>query len=638
MSDRRPSLWYRYPRKAVHEAVFEQVDYIDKQQTEQRDDWVEFEELYAAGNVAGLGLTSGTSQYFHADEGEDGAKAALRFNLAAMGVDTAASLVCAAPSVPQYLTTDGDFKLIRQAEKCSQVLQGQIDESVREVMKRAWTDAAKLGTGFIRQKFCPVTGRVEVERVHALQVFVEHMDGLYMKPRSIHIRYIVPKDSLAARSPKWAEQIENAAPVSRTPRNDVLMSGMQGTFVSADWCYVVESWYLRSTPKEKGRHTISISTATLHDTDYNHDAFPLAVFRYRERAFGFYGSGLIESCRPAQYRINALIRKNARAQDLASTLIVANPNGEGAVSNEKLTNELALIVNYEGPLGPPTMLKWEGSLNDLIAQVDLEVERWLMSEGISASQANGAGAGKGLDSGVAVRAADDVQSRRLVPIVTRYQQSCLQVARLYERANDDLAARDEDYTVQVEGTSSAARGRWLKTSRWLAVRPPKNDARLTMAAMSAMPTTPQARFAAVMNWVQAGFASRQYAMTLLEAPDLDAYASTELAHLDFARWQVELILDGKEAMPDPRQDLNLAVDLATKSKLKAATMGADESVVDAFESFIVYCEELIDQAMAQEAAKAAPPGGAPGAPGMVDPTAMGAALPTAPVAPGLSMQ
>jgi hypothetical protein len=92
-------------------------------------------------------------------------------------------------------------------------------------------------------------------------------------------------------------------------------------------------------------------------------------------------------------------------------------------------------------------------------------------------------------------------------------------------------------------------------------------------------------------------------MALLEFPDIDAYASVECAHLDIAKWQIEQLLDGIMPEPDPHQDIALALDLGTKSKLKAATLGADWEVLDAFEAYLVALEDL--QMMAQQQAQAA---------------------------------
>lgn len=628
--------WYLCPKGDAHKDVFQFIDYVAKQQTTMREDIATYLDMYTRGNPTGLReANGGSSRYWYGRELENGVPE-VSFNIACAGVDTAFSLIGQAPSIPQYLTTNGSYKLIRQAEKASEVLAGQFSDEVKEVCKRAELDALKVGTGFVFQRFDPVTGLAGIERESVLNVYVEHLDGMNMKPRCLVRTRIVPRNQLAAQLPKYRQAIMDAPAVTKNDQVDLMLAGLGTGFSYQDFIVVADAYYLRPTARTKGRRVMCLGTVTLLDTTYSHDDFPCAVFRYREREMGFYGSGLIESCEPHQARIDQLIAKIARAQDLASNIVIFNPNGDGAISPAKFTNDIGLVLNYEPAFGPPTLAKWEGTLGDLQNQVELETQRWMMSEGISESQANGAGAGKGLDSGVAVRAADDVQSRRLVPFVSRFQASMQNSAKLFERMNDDMAKRDPNYTVTVEGGSTKSRSRFLKTSMWLSIRPPKGDARLSMAQMSALPTTPQGRYAAVQDWISAGFCNREYAMRLLQAPDLDSYASQELAHLDVVRWQLEQILDGFDPTPDPRQNLELALDLGTKAKLQAITMNADEDDIQRFEDYLVYCEELLDQAAAQAAppAGAAMPGMPPGAP-PAGPPMPGGALATQVMAPGL---
>ena len=594
-------MWYDATKAELPKAVFGQVAYIKRQLLELREDMLFYLELYANGNVSGLGSISSLpasrlSEYMYRAR-----TGATRLNVCAAAVDTASSLISQSPAIPQYLTIDGDFKLIRKAEKCTQVLQGQFHKDVQEVCKRAQLDALKTGIGFVHGYVNTETGIPDVERVHPLEMLVEHLDGMNQKPRSIHRDKVFARETLKAMFPAKAHLVDLAPPVSRDAVHDVVLQGL-GQWSYDGFVEVVESWHLPAG-KKKGRHSLCIGNTSLVDEDYDHPDFPFAVFRYRERDYGYYGAGLIESVLDAQNRINDLIAVNQKAQNLLSNVVIFNPNGEGSVSNEAITNDIGIIFNYDAALGgqPPTMQKWSGTLDDLQEQISIEFERALMVEGLSMSQVNGQGAGKGLDSGVAVRAADDVQSRRLLPFVSRYQSACMGVARLFERINDDLADNDPKY--EVSGASRRGTTLFLKTARWKEVRLPKGNAQLVMAQMSALPTTPAAKFQAVSEWIQGGFVSRTHAMALLEVPDIDAYASVECAHLAIAKWQIEQRLDGIMPEPDPRQDIALALDLGTKSKLKAATLGADWEVLDAFEAYLVALEDL--QMMAQQQAQAA---------------------------------
>lgn len=626
--------WYQADKNQAHKAVAPAVKFIKDQQRQQRRDIVHYLDLYSAGNVSGLGegaTTERLTDYLY-DNGT-------RFNLAGAVVDTAVSMIATAPAVPQYLTSDGDFSLIRRAEKRTQILQGQVSSLAADLLQEVFLDCAKTGTGIVHG-FLNEDGLADLERVHPLEMLVEHTDGLYGNPRSVHRVRLIAKEVLKAQYPEHSSRIEVCCPPSMDAVNDFFLQGIGGA--RTEMVEVWESHHLKPGKKGKGRHTICIENCTLLDEEYQHSEHPYVVMRYRKRDFGFFGAGLVESVRSAQNRVNDLIYRVSRAQDLGSNLVILNPNGENAVKQEQITNELGLILNYDPLVGPPQLVKWDGSLGDLQEQISIEFERALVVEGLSSEQVNGEGAGKGLTSGVAVRAADDVQSRRLVQQIKRYQTACIETAKLIERLNDDALAENEDYEVRAK--VSQGRQNFLRSSRWADLAIPEGQANIVMMPMSALPTTPQGKWASVLEWLEGGFVNKTTAMSLLEFPDLDAAASLELAHMDLAKWQVERMLDGEEVMPLPRQDLALAMDLVTRSQLKAQMMGAPDDVIDLMESYLVYAEQMLnppqDPMMGAAPGMPAPgpmPGMPPAGPGAPMPGANGVPVMPAPGPLGLQV-
>jgi predicted peroxiredoxin len=592
--------WYEYDKDELHTGVAAEVKRIKDQQSEQRKDIVHFMSLYAAGNVAGLGNLIPRDRIL--EYVYQVSAGSTRFNMAAAIVDTAESMTAQAPAVPIYMTSGGDFGLVRKAKKKTQVLQGQCQEVADEPQREAWRDALKTGTGICR-RFVNDDGLTALRRVHPIEFLIEHADGLYCQPRSAHETRIIAKEVLKDEFPEHADAID-ACPA---PTEDAATSYFLDRTSSnlCDVVEVVESHHF-GTGKKAGLWCITIQGATLKHKKLKAKSLDevYSVVRYKKRDFGFFGMGLVESCREAQTRVNDLIARVARGQDLGSNLIVANPYmpGSAPVPPSKLTNEMGLIINYDVQAGPPTVVKWDGTQWDLQEQINLEFERALLVEGLSQEQTNGEGAGDGLTSGVAVRAADDVQTRRLVSPIKRFQQFCISNAKLIELGNDELAEENPEF--EVRGRMQQGRQTFLLTSKWKELTIAKGNAQIEMMPMSALPTTPQGKWAAVMEWIDAGFVSQQYAMQLLQFPDLDSYADTELAHIDIAQWQVEQILDGVRVLPVPRQNLQTAIDIGTKSELKAMTMGAPANVIDAFELFLKQCEAMLEKAALAAEAKA----------------------------------
>jgi hypothetical protein len=619
---------------------------IKTQQAEQRRDMVHYMELYAAGNVSGLGRAVPRDRlldYVFGDATDT------RFNMCAAIVDTAVSMCAQTPAVPVYLTTGADFGLMRKARKKTQTLQGQMNDLGKPVVTRMFQDCAKVGTGIAHGYIDHVMGLPAVEKVHPLELLIEHADGMYKDPRGIIRHRIIAREELKAQYPGNEYAIDKAPKPDSDAVTDFFLSQM-GAQSANDYVEVFEAHRLCSGKRRgggkgaklerNGVHVISIHGKTLLHERHAMREHDYEALRYRERDFGYFGAGLVESVRENQNRVNELIARVQRGQDLASNVVLLNPRGQGInqVKHSRLSNQIGIVIDYDHVAGPPTVAKWDGTQWDLQKQIDAEFERALLVEGLSAEQTNGEGAGKGLTSGVAVRAADDVQTRRLVSPIGRFQEACLGVSKLIARLNDRLAEADPAY--QVSGQVQQGRTTFLRTSTWAELDTPEGHAQIHMMPMSALPTTPQGKWAAVMEWIEAGFVSHQYAMQLLQFPDLDSYADSELAHIDIAQWQVEQILEGELVTPVPRQDFRIAIDIGTKSQLKAITMRAPPEVVDSFERFLVWCETMMDQAAAelarkqaeqQAAAQPALPQGAPGpaqlAPGGPPPGALPAGAP-----------
>jgi len=596
--------WYSYPRGEAHKGVQAEVQRIRDQQAQQRRDIVHYMRLYAAGNVAGLGNVMPIDRV--ADYLVRHQSGPTRFNMTAALVDTAVSMIAQTPAIPVYLTTSGDFGLMRKARKRSQTLQGQMNDLTGDLILDVYHDVAVTGTGVVHG-FINSKGLLEIERVHPLEILVEHSDGLYCKPRSMHRIRIRSKEELKALYPSMAWAIESGGGPSQDAVTDFFLDQ------TSDRSEVVEVWESYHLPcgkrnadgtfKKAGRRTVCIANATLEDDPWHEEEHCFQVVRYRKRPFGFFGAGLAESCRESQNRINDLIARVARGQDLGSNIVVVNPvSGDMGVKPSQITNQIGLVLNVPTELGgAPSVVKWDGTQWDLQEQIKLELERAMFVEGLSQSQANGEGAGRGLTSGVALRAADDMQGRRLVSPIKRLQTACIGVAKMIERLNDQLASEDESYEVRAK--YQQGRQTFLLTSRWAELEIPDGHAQVDMMPMSALPTTPQGRWAAVMEWIEGGMVDRTYGMQLLQFPDIDSYADTQLAHIDIAQWQVEHLLDGEDLYPYPRQNLQVAMDIVTRSELKAITMGATPEVLDAFERFLVRCEDMAESAQLAAEAK-----------------------------------
>ena len=604
--------WYKAPKGQAFSAIAGTINAVKAQQSLQRLDMMHYLDLYSLGNVSGVGrsLSDLSSYYDGTLRGMRGA----RFNMAAAVVDTAHSMIASSPSIPIYITSGTDLSIVRKAERRSKVLQSQVNEIGIPISRRSFHTACKMGTGVVFG-FLDEEGSPKLEHVNPLEILVDHYDGFYGTPRSLHREKYMHRDELIdIAPPSKRARAERTASIAPDYISRFFLAGVQET---SDMVTVWESWYRPLDPTKKGRHVISCSSCDLLDEDWEED-IPFAFVRYRQRDFGFFGSGLIESAREPQLRVNRLIRRVAKAQDLASNLLIFNPMGPNQLEARWLTNEIGLCFDFDQGLGPPLLQKWDGTLEDLQQQIDLEFARILQVEGLSDAQVSGEGAGKGLTSGVAVRAQDDVMSRRLINPVELYQTFNVDIAKLIERLNDRAAEKNKDYVAR--GFQNVAGVNFIRSSRWLELDIPEGEACLNLMPMSIVPTTPAGKWAAVSEWLQNGFLDKTGAMKLLQFPAIDEMAILETSQLDLALWQMEKLLDGGLVLPEERQDLSLCLTLGTKVWARAQMMNPSEEVQFALEEYLAHAESLLEAMNPPAPSPVAPAAGAgAGAPGPVPP-------------------
>lgn len=603
MPDESPSYWWQAPQGNAHTAVWQTIDKICQQQMQQREDMAQYLEMYANGNVSGIGLSAEPgSQRARNYWYRRGDQAAPRFNLSAAIVDTVTSMVAYQPPIPQYLTNGAEYWTIRKAKKKTRVLQGQMHHLAEPLMRRGFMDACKTGTGLVWGSIGE-DGLPQLRRVSSLELLVEHCDGLYMAPRSIHrLETCVSKEWLVGQHPKFETQINSA---SVNSKRAIMLRFLPTLWGQGGMCEVAESIHL-PTGTRPGRRTLCISNATLEEEEWDSDEFPLAVCRYRERDFGFYGSGLIEAAFESQLRVDDLCERNARSQNLGSTLKIFNRNGEGTLKKSEISNELGTVYDVNGAQ-PLDVVTFSGTLEDLQEQIDIEMQRLLFVEGVSASQAAGDGASQGLTSGVAIRAEEDTRASRMVRPIEMYQKFCLSSAKLIERLNDRVAARNPKYVPK--GRIKNGRETFLINTTWKELELPSSgaDPEIEMFPMSSLPNSPSGRYAAVMEWIQGGFTDRQYGMQLLGFPDIDAYADVQLAYIDLVQWQIEQIVDkDKRTLPIPRQDHGIAIDLGQRALARLWCMeNVPSTVLENMDFYIRKAEELQEKAGLELARKQA---------------------------------
>jgi hypothetical protein len=596
--------------KTIAGAVFAQYRKARKSMVNRRRLDRQHMQMYANLDVTGDG-------YGSADAAQLGGR--MRYNVCQSIVDTAASVIAQQRPKPQYLTQDGDFGLQRQARLRTQVLEGQLYETgAYELAPRAFVDGAVVGTGVVYG--CLRDGKPHLERVSPLEVWVDRSEAIYGKPKTYYRTHLMLKDDLSELYPEHEQLIARASSIGPDERADLWLRADP----DADQVLIVESWRL-ACGETKGKHVLAIEGGTLVSEDWEHETPPFAFYRWANRQLGFWGCGLVERAKDAQWRINRLIATITDISNLGSNMHVwVEQNAK--IKVESLTNDACKVYRYTG--SKPDFTTVNAVPSELFSQLDREREQIFSQEGVSQMQAEGKKP-SGLDSAPAQRTHDDLQTRRHVMNARAYENFYMEIVKLLEVLNEQAYGDDSSYTI----TSRSRRGQMslVKQVKWGVVRMPEAKYRLQMFPTSALPTTPAGKMQTVQEWIAAGFITPPFAQQLLDFPDIDASTRLQIADLDYAMWQVEQILDGYEVVPIPQQDLKLAADLARRSLLQSEINGAPEPVLQALRDHAQACLDLAAPPVNTNALAPVAPAG-PGAVPPLPPGAPESLIPAAPVA------
>lgn len=592
-----PRKWWESRKGDVARDVFALVGHIRKStgSKNRRADDLHHMRLYGNYDVAGDARSSvaGAVQLIRGSDGR------MRYNICSSAVNTAASVIAQQRPRPMVLTTAGDFAQQRTARLRTQALEAQLwDLGGYDLMPRVFVDGAVLGTGAVYGCLHPTTNKPHIERVLPLELVVDHDEAIDGKPRTIYRVRTFARDVLIAAYPSKKDALKKA----RGPSQDEISDLFLTRDTTSDRVTVVEAWHLGADKDRKdGRHVLAVDGVTLVDEEWTAKRLPFSIYRWSERQVGFWGSGLVEAARDPQWRINKLIARNERLNDLATKALLVE--GNSRVKVEAITNKPYEIIRYYGT--PPVELTTTGAHPALQQEIAEIREQFFSEQGISPMLAEGKKP-SGLNSGQAQRTHDDIQSRRHVMNARAYEAAYMDLCELISDLNDAATEADSGYSVSA--ISSQSRSQSFRHVKWRELQIDEGDLKLRMFPTSALPTTPQGKWAAVQEWIGAGFVSRPFAMQLLDFPDLDAAARIELANLDYAMWQVEQILDGEQAQPNEYSDLEMCADIARRSSLQAEIMGAPEEITQALRDHVDACMTAVQEAAAAQQPQPPQPG------------------------------
>ena len=592
--------WYKAPKHAAHAEVFAYVRRIETEQSDTLDRISLLEALYDPYSPTGSGPNSGRPQN-------------VTENVVASNVDTTYASVGTSEVRARYLTDGADWSAQRRAKKLEYYTDG-IGKAfkVHQLSRLGLKEAAKKGVG-LNKVYRSRWDTLEVESARIADIIVADADSRPGAPplQLHHVQRAYDRERLKAEYPEAAEDIDNMTGLGVTSTT----SASSNPMLSRSKIAVVESIRLPiglaplEKPKGKskvlspshkevgkararyvpGRRIIAIENRTLLDEEYNKPHYPFAVLTWSDREGSFYGISGAERIAGHQ---NALNRSNWQQdriidQSAMVTTFVRPSDSNVSVRSTKVGNVVTIKGDWpHTPVAPAVHPELTGRHARLLESAFNEF-----------GQSRLAAASKipaGLETGAAVREYRDQTTQRFTQQEAAFEQFVLDTYWLILDVCRDLG--DKAPTV--------LESRWRKPIEWSEVD--LGQVRIQISAASTLPRSPAGREQTVLEWAQAGVISADSAKRMIGHPDLEKELSLYTSALEVIDDQVERMLDGEDAIPEPLDNLELARWRVTQHFNLARLGRAPEEVLDALRDFIALVQYMINQAQPPANMNAAP--------------------------------
>tara|TARA_R110000822_G_scaffold28237_2_gene84050 strand:+ start:397 stop:2235 length:1839 start_codon:yes stop_codon:yes gene_type:complete len=572
-----------------HTRVFETVEHLTENQGHHSGNNLNHARLY--GNINYRDLGGGSL----AHSAKTSAKNRVTLNIIQSMCDTVTARVAKAKPMATYLTTGGDWAMQRKAKLLTKFTSGQFYSSdIYKVAPKVFLDACVFGTGIMM--VLEKEDRIACERVFPSEIIVDDLEARYGEPRQMFRRKVADKQVLASLFPESKDKIMEAASIED---NDSL-------YRASEQIECIEAWHLPSSKgASDGRHVITIENATLLDDSWERDGFPFVFIHWTSRLLGFWGQGLAEQLTGIQVEINRLLRNIQQQMHLATPKVFVESGSK--ISKAHINNEIWGVIEYAGT--PPQFFVPKTVSGEIFSHLDRLFNRAYEIAGVS-QLAAGAKKPAGLESGVALREFQDIESERFLMVAKGYEQLFLDAAAQMVDIAREVSDRGDSLEVISHGDDD------IEKIKWSDIKLERDQYVMKVYPTSLLPTTPAAKLQKVIEMLQAGMLTQQESRALLDYPDLAAVNDMATASQEIFNMMIERVLEkGIYQPPEPYMNLAMGIQMMQSAYLRAKINSVPEEKLDLFRRFI---EDAIGMLAAMQAGAQEPPMG-PMGPGPASP-------------------
>ncbi len=595
--------WYAKDDSIQWQHVFGRVRHIKNVQITRRYERFMYQQAYNSR----FGPSAMTSLFTPGQRNQTYGAMAISANVIKSCTDTATARIAKEKPRAFVLPRKGDYRLKAKAQNLTKVLDGVMGKSgLYANGEDVFRDGCIYGDGY--HYIHEVNGEIKCDLAKVDEVVIDEVDGMYNDPQEIHYTHPEPRRKLLKLYPEKAAEIEEARSAWR---------GEMSFLGQADMVEVIYSWRKPSAEDAgDGRRSVSICTATLENEEYTKDYLPIVPWQWTVPTYGPFGDGIAKELFGAQKTLTDILRGIVK-----SIRMFAVPriwvSKQAGVTQQNINNEIS-VNTYAGE--KPVFDTPPAASADIYQFVEWIIDWCYKQIGLSqlSSQSEKPA---GLNSGVAMRTYQDVETQRFSIVGQRWERHYMKCARIILDMMRDLY-KGKKISVNVPG-----RG-FLEKIDWADASLDADEYDIDVWATSILPETPEGRLQAVQEYVQSGFMDRETAISQLNIPILYDWQTRETASSDSIQYQLSSIINkGTYIKPSAVADLAQAIKMAQDALLRCPEDGVEPHKVDLLWRYL-------GDALQQQAAGQAPPAAAPGAPSAT-PGAVGQAPPppSAPLAP-----
>lgn len=540
----------------------------------------------------------------------------VKINVISSMCDTVTAKIAKMKPRVSFLTSGADAGLQTEAKKLTKYTMGAFYKNkIHQLHQRAFKDSTILDIGALKHFI--KNDKICTERVLATEIYTDIADTLYGEPTHMYQMKFIHKDVLKEMFPDHAGMIDSSG---------ILVDKKFSVNLNfTDHVAVIEAWHLPLTEDKKdGKHVICIEQGNLVSEPYIRERFPFTFFRWTPPIIGFYGQSLADRLTGNQIEINKMLRIIQKSFHLGSAFKVFLESGSKVVK-EHLNNEIGSIVYYTG--AKPDYYTPQTVHPEYFRHLEWLIQSSYEEAGVSQLTASSKKPA-GLDSKVALREFNDIETERFAIISQNYEASFLDTASHYIELSKELSEQGGDFEVVAESK------KFIESIKWSDINIEENEYMMQMFPTSMLPHEPAGRLAMVQELMESGMIPPEYGLRLLDFPDLESYLNLKNAAIDDLMDTLdEIINKGEFNPPEPYQDLQRGIEIFQAAYLKAKHDNVPTSRLSDLQRWMTQAKVLLDRAaMAQQnlgnpvmaqaqgqpqaqpgAENMAPPGQAPGA-------------------------